>query len=303
MASGRVTGLWRYPVKSMMGEAVSAADLTANGLAGDRRFAVLDEETGRVASAKRPVIWGTMLHCRARYLGDPIANAPIEMALADGSTVRSDEADVDARLSGVLGRRVRLVRGARQEAICDADLSDIPGVTPPDWLELAPPSGASGERLTAFRLPTNFAGAFFDSSPIHLVSDASLDTIATTSRSEAVIERIRPNILLDIHGQRGGFPEDEWLQRSLTIGSARLVPSRWASRCIVPTLEQAGVSADAALMREIVRRNTKLQPFADRPRPVPCLGIYATVAAPGRLAVGMSFTIAADALAPEEERA
>ena len=33
-----VNGLWRYPVKSMAGEAVEAVELDADGVAGDRRW-------------------------------------------------------------------------------------------------------------------------------------------------------------------------------------------------------------------------------------------------------------------------
>ena len=33
-----VFGLWRYPVKSMAGEAVEAVGLDADGVAGDRRW-------------------------------------------------------------------------------------------------------------------------------------------------------------------------------------------------------------------------------------------------------------------------
>ena len=39
VAGGSVVGLWRYPVKSMMGEELNAAEVTDRGLVGDRRFA------------------------------------------------------------------------------------------------------------------------------------------------------------------------------------------------------------------------------------------------------------------------
>ncbi len=47
----RVVAIWRYPVKSMMGEELNATDVTERGLLGDRAFALVDEETGKVASA------------------------------------------------------------------------------------------------------------------------------------------------------------------------------------------------------------------------------------------------------------
>ena len=38
---GRVVGLWRYPVKSMGAEALNEADISWNGLSGDRRWAFI----------------------------------------------------------------------------------------------------------------------------------------------------------------------------------------------------------------------------------------------------------------------
>src|SRR3954464_5669460 len=40
---GRVAALWRYPVKSMAGEALSEADVAWHGLSGDRRWAFVRE--------------------------------------------------------------------------------------------------------------------------------------------------------------------------------------------------------------------------------------------------------------------
>ncbi len=44
---GSVVSLWRYPVKSMMGEELNAAKVTERGLLGDRAYALLDSSTGR----------------------------------------------------------------------------------------------------------------------------------------------------------------------------------------------------------------------------------------------------------------
>jgi uncharacterized protein len=39
-AVGTVASLWDYPVKSMLGEEIDAADVTDRGLLGDRRYAL-----------------------------------------------------------------------------------------------------------------------------------------------------------------------------------------------------------------------------------------------------------------------
>ena len=51
---GAVGSLWRYPVKSMMGEELNAAEVTGRGLRGDRAYALVDCADGKVATAKSP---------------------------------------------------------------------------------------------------------------------------------------------------------------------------------------------------------------------------------------------------------
>ncbi|WP_436693760.1 MOSC N-terminal beta barrel domain-containing protein [Geodermatophilus sp. CPCC 205506] len=52
--AGSVVSLWRYPVKSMVGEELNASAVTARGLLGDRAYALVDRSHGKVASAKSP---------------------------------------------------------------------------------------------------------------------------------------------------------------------------------------------------------------------------------------------------------
>jgi len=113
---GTIRALWRYPVKSMLGEEVDAAYLGEGGVAGDRAYAIRDRETGKVASAKHPKLWPDLLACRAVFVeppqqGDEVPPAQIE--LADGSSVLTDAGDVDAVLSRFFGRDVELARAAQ----------------------------------------------------------------------------------------------------------------------------------------------------------------------------------------------
>src|SRR5260370_42433405 len=64
---GSVVSLWRYPVKSMMGEELNAADVTGRGLAGDRAYALVDSSDGKGASAKNPRKWPNLFDCRASF--------------------------------------------------------------------------------------------------------------------------------------------------------------------------------------------------------------------------------------------
>ncbi|MGI9125651.1 MAG: MOSC N-terminal beta barrel domain-containing protein, partial [Mycobacterium sp.] len=66
--AGRITSIWRYPVKSMAGERLPAADFGELGLHADRTWAVRDVEAGITTSAKR---LPSLLWCTARYASPP----------------------------------------------------------------------------------------------------------------------------------------------------------------------------------------------------------------------------------------
>src|SRR6266508_6344985 len=107
--SGSVVALWRYPVKSMMGEELNAAEITERGLVGDRRFAVVDAATGKVAGAKNPRKWGNFFDFRAAYVEPPQRGSKlpaVRLTLPDGTVVTSAQPDLARVLSKALGRAV-----------------------------------------------------------------------------------------------------------------------------------------------------------------------------------------------------
>src|SRR5204863_1112470 len=108
---GSVVALWRYPVKSMMGEELNATDVTDRGLLGDRAYALVDSADGKAATAKNPRKWPRLFDFRATCIepARPGANVPpVRIELPDGTTVASDRADLDQVLSRALGRTVTL---------------------------------------------------------------------------------------------------------------------------------------------------------------------------------------------------
>src|SRR5688572_16110155 len=120
MQLGRIAQAWRYPVKSMAGEALDEARLEPEvGIAGDRSFAVIDVETGTVASAKHVRKWSGMLAHAAKL----VAPRRVEVTLADGTTLDSALPDIDARLSAALGRTVRLSATPPAQASYEDDSS------------------------------------------------------------------------------------------------------------------------------------------------------------------------------------
>src|SRR3712207_4329562 len=92
----RVLELWRYPVKSLQGERLTEVSIDALGIAGDRRWALFDRDTGLGLTARRVP---ELLFGSARLTGD----GGVQVVLPDG-TVTADE----GVLSDWLGRRVEL---------------------------------------------------------------------------------------------------------------------------------------------------------------------------------------------------
>src|SRR3989442_9097171 len=112
---GTVAAVWRFPVKSMLGETIDEADVSERGIAGDRVYALIDVETRKVVSAKNPKLWSSLFGCRASLVEAPRAGDEVpvvRITLADGTSVLSDSSDVDGQLSRFFGRAVELAQAA-----------------------------------------------------------------------------------------------------------------------------------------------------------------------------------------------
>src|SRR5262249_25571696 len=109
--AGVVQSLWRYPVKSMMGEAVDLTQILESGLQADRAYALVDKSDGKVATAKNPRTWPHLFALRAACV-EPLPSAaivpPIRITLPDGGVVTERQPDIDQVLSKALNRDVTL---------------------------------------------------------------------------------------------------------------------------------------------------------------------------------------------------
>jgi hypothetical protein len=105
----KIAEIRRFPVKSMLGEVVPAADVDPRGLAGDRLWAVRDPD-GKVGSGKNTRRFRRMpgLFRFRAYAGDP---API-VELPDGRRFAADDPAGHRAVGDALGRTVSLVREA-----------------------------------------------------------------------------------------------------------------------------------------------------------------------------------------------
>jgi uncharacterized protein len=260
--AGTVVGLWRYPVKSMMGEELNVTEITERGLLGDRQFALVDAVTGKVAGAKNPRKWGNFFDFRAAYVAPPDANATlpaVRLTLPNGTALTSESENVNEVLSGALGRAVELTQAwAEQESSAEEYVPDIEGLEHRDT-------------VTEWELP---AGTFYDLAVVHLLTAATLDRLRElypAGRFEA--RRFRPNIVISTVEQ--GFVENGWLGRTVTVGAnVRLRITRPCPRCVMTTLAQGDLPKDPGILRTAAQNNAAN------------VGVYAAVISSGAVRRG-----------------
>lgn len=269
---GFLSALWRYPVKSMMGEELDSADVSARGIFGDRAYALVDAATGKVASAKNPRKWGKLFDCRAAFPRPPRPGQevpPVRIALPDGASLGSDEGDAGARLSRVLGREVSLMSAAPQAPSLEEYWPDIEGLAHRETIT---------DEAIALGAP---AGTFFDFAPIHLLTTATLDRLSALSpQSRFETRRFRPNLVIALTSKGKDFPENDWVGRSVAIGDAvRLKVVIPCPRCVMTTLAQGDLPGDPGVLRAAARHNRVL--IAPLGQEMPSVGVYAEVSQGG----------------------
>jgi len=114
---GVLTGLARWPVKSMGGEALAAARLDWRGVAGDRAHALLDRREGRegrwltVRQAPRLLAWSATYPDAPDGRLDPTDPPPPRLRAPDGTAWDWDDPGLDEALAAeALGRPLELRR-------------------------------------------------------------------------------------------------------------------------------------------------------------------------------------------------
>ena len=253
--AGSVVALWRYPVKSMMGEELNAAEVTPRGLLGDRAYALIDPSNGKVASAKHPRKWAGLFDCRASFVAPPRGGEQppaVRVTLPDGTTITSEQGDLDRVISGVLGREVTLesAERGRREVV----ETTVPNPWRPSLEEYWPDIEglAYREAVTDEAMPE---GTFFDLAMIHLLTTATIDRLrALYSQGRFEVRRFRPNIVVDVAEE--GFAENTWIGRTLAIGDrVRLNVTGPCPRCVMTTLAQGDLPKDPGILRTAAQHN------------------------------------------------
>ncbi len=243
-ADGSVVALWRYPVKSMMGEELNACEITDRGTLGDRAYALVDPTNGKVVSAKNPRKWGNLFSFRAGFakpprLGEPVP--PVNITLPDGSTLSSEEDHIDKTLTGVLGREVVLEAAAPVEPSLEEYWPDIEGLD-------------HRETVTDEAMPT---GTFFDLAVLHILTTATLERLRELyPQGRFETRRFRPNIVVEPASDEKAFIEDAWIGQSVSIGDeVRLAITEPCPRCVMTTLPQGDLPRDRGILRTASQHN------------------------------------------------
>src|SRR5207248_6123600 len=248
VAVGSVVALWRYPVKSMMGEELNAAEVTDRGLLGDRQFAVVDASTGKVAGAKNPRKWGNFFDFRAAYVEPPESGSKlpaVRLTLPDGTVVTSEEPDLAEVLSRALGREVEFAEaqhdGESSAAQAEEYWPDIEGL---DYRDT----------VTEWELPP---GTFFDLAVVHLLTTATIERLrALYPEGRFEVRRFRPNIVVATEPDAQGFVENDWIGQTIAIGKeVRLRITGPCPRCVMTTLPQGDLPKHSGILRTAAQHN------------------------------------------------
>jgi MOSC domain-containing protein len=237
-------------VKSLRLLPVPEARIERDGIAGDRRFALLDRRRARVATQREI---GTLAQIQSRFDPD---TGELSLVMPDGS-------QVTAAVNGGRPASVKL-----WDRVVEGQELDGP------WAEAI--SEVAGRELTLLDVTGDIRA--LDSHPVSLLSQASADEVGRRGGIDRGFDarRFRPTLLLE---GLGPHEEDEWVGRPVRAGEALLSVIRLDPRCALTTRHPETGERDADTLRWLA----EYRRFEDGD--VYC-GLYADVAEPGRVAVG-----------------
>ena len=213
---GSMVEIWRFPVKSMQGESLEQVELEERGVLGDRAYALIDEETGKVVSAKSVTRFPNLLECRATFVEPPQAGSempPVLITLPDGASVTSGSGQVDGVLSAYFRRDVTLARAEPEDFTIDQYHPNIEGADPAGHRDAVVEHKAGSTLFAELGLPSPVpVGALFDAFPMSVLTTSTLDQLrALGSGSAWDPRRFRMNAIVKTRGV--GFVENEWVAR------------------------------------------------------------------------------------------
>jgi uncharacterized protein len=229
----------------MLGEELNSSYVTERGLVGDRAYALIDKETGKVASAKNPRKWEKLFDFHSVFLELPqVAEniPPVRITLPNGAQIFSDQDEnVDHTLSKALGRDVKLTRADLEKPSYEEYWSNIDGL-------------AQGEKVTVETMPPR---TFFDIAVIHILTTSTINYLRELyPEGRFEVRRFRPNIVIDSASGEKDFVENSWIGKKMAIGEDIVLRVTGpCTRCVMITLPQGDLPRDAGILRTVARFN------------------------------------------------
>lgn len=229
----------------MLGEELNSSYVAERGLVGDRAYALIDEETGKVASAKNPRKWGKLFDFRCIFIDLPQPSAenipPVRITLPDGSQVFSDQNDIDNTLSNILGRKVRLMKAGLDKPSYEEYWPDIDGL-------------ARRQTITSEDMPSQ---TFYDIAVIHILTTSTINRLTQLyPEGRFEVRRFRPNIVVDPVSEDNDFVENSWINKMLKIGEDIILRVTGpCTRCVMTTLPQSDLPKDLRILSTIAKYN------------------------------------------------
>ncbi len=237
----RVAEIRIYPVKGLRGFAVDEAIVEPWGLAGDRRFMVVDPASRFMTQRE----WPAMAVVASRFV-------PGGLAL---STVSDQE--IRIQVPGATQPRLEVTIWKNRVPAVDcgpeaaAWLSDVLG-TSCRLVHMSEPATARPADPD-FATPDDHV-SFADGFPLLVTTQASLDDLNARLDRPVTMDRFRTNLLVE-----GAEPwaEDDW--QDFRVGNVRFAGVKDCARCAVTTVDQdSGVrSEDNEPLRTLARFRRK----------------------------------------------
>ena len=271
----------------MRGEQLEQAEFTGQGLVGDRVYALIDVESGKVVSAKSVRLFPDLFGCSATFVEAPRLDAelpPVRIALPSGVSVSSDSSEVDDVLSGFFRRGVTLARLAPEDFTIDQYHPDVENVDPQGHRDTV----VEQKLGSAFFAEAGGAspvavGSFFDLFPVSVLTTSTLERLGEL-RPESRFDQRRFRMNVIVGSTEAGFVENDWIGREVTLGDAvRLRVALPDPRCVMATLAQEDLPKDTDVLRTLARHNM-LQVGGGGA--FPCAGVYAVVEGTGSVRTG-----------------
>jgi uncharacterized protein YcbX len=185
-----------------------------------------------------------LLTCKARF-AEPVESdetiPPAVITLPEGIPLLTNKPESPKILSELLGREVAIATGSAAQPRLEKYWPNVENL-------------AHRNEMTNETIVEN---TFFDGDPVHFLTTASLSALTALYPSSYFdARRFRPNIVIYTQPEQHSFVENDWVGRTLAIGSdVRFCIKRPTRRCVITTLAQGELPRDLVILKAAAQHN------------------------------------------------